>query len=167
MIKTHAHRSLVLAMLAAPAAMPLAGCEQIEHQTGISKPAQTGAVGGAAFGGIIAALADANPAWIAASVVLGGVTGGLIGDHLGRKDAETHASNNLGALERLGEGQTERWSNSETGNSGSTTIHRVAHNEDGSICKDYTETVHTREQNVTRDGRACRAAGGGWVVAAG
>jgi surface antigen len=171
MMDTQARRTRstfgALLMLAGAATIPLAGCEQLESQTGLNKSTQTGALGGAAFGGIVAALANANPAWIAASVVLGGVAGGAIGNHLGREDAEQHASRNLNALDTLAEGQTERWSNSETGNSGSTTIHRVARNSDGSVCKEYTETVRTREETVTRDGRACRAPGGGWAVATG
>src|SRR6516165_6011625 len=114
-------KSLACIVLASMEAIPLGGCESIEKETGLSRQTQTGAAGGAAFGGIVSALADANPAWIAASVILGGVAGGLIGNHIGRKDAETHASNNLGALEHLGEGQTESWSDAETGNSGSTT----------------------------------------------
>ncbi len=167
MMNTYVRRSLALVLLGAAATLPLAGCEQLEHQTGLSKSAQTGALGGAAFGGIVAALANANPAWIAASVVMGGVAGGMIGDRMGRKDAETHVSRNLNALDTLAEGQTESWSNTETGNSGSTTIRRVARNEDGTVCKTYTETVRTREETVTRDGRACRTEGGGWVVATG
>lgn len=164
---TSACRSLALVMLAGAVALPLTGCEQIESQTGMNKSTQTGVVGGAAFGGIIAALANANPAWIAASVILGGVAGGAIGNHLGKQDAETHASRNLNALDSLAEGQTERWSNEETGNSGSTTIHQVVRNSDGSVCKTYSETIRTKEETVSRDGRACRAPGGGWAVASG
>ena len=37
----------------------------------------------------------------AASVVLGGVTGGVIGNHLGKEDATTHASRNASALDTL------------------------------------------------------------------
>src|SRR5206468_2191250 len=106
--------------LLAGLAMPLAGCETLERETGLNRHTLNGIGVGAAAGGIIAILADANPAWIAASMVLGGATGGFVGSHLGREDAERHARANLGALDRLGEGQTESWSNSRTGNHGST-----------------------------------------------
>src|SRR5438876_20885 len=128
-------RATVAAALALGfAALPLAGCETIHKETGLSLPTQQGALGGAAFGGIIAALANANPAWIAASIILGGVTGGAIGNYLGHKDAEHHARTNLGALEGLGEGQSSSWGNPASGNSGSTTVERVTQRPDGTLC---------------------------------
>lgn len=147
------------------AMLGLAGCETIERETGINLPTQQGAVAGATFGGIVAAIAGANPAWIAASVVLGGVTGGAIGNALGKKDAERHARNNLSALDGLGEGQTRSWSNEKTGNYGSTTVTRVRHDSDGRICKSYRESVHTRVESVTKEATACRYRGEGWVQA--
>ncbi|TAL01231.1 MAG: hypothetical protein EPO08_11085 [Rhodospirillaceae bacterium] len=166
MINTYGRRPLAVLLLAGAAMIPLAGCDMIESQTGLNRPTQEGAVGGAAFGGIIAALADANPAWIAASVVLGGVAGGAIGNSLGKEDATTHAEHNLHALDTLAEGQTESWSNSSSGNSGSTTVRQVTRNENGGVCKTYTETVHTGAETVTRDATACKASGGSWTVRA-
>lgn len=153
-----------LVLLVGTGAFTLAGCESIRRETGLSKEAQTGAVGGAAFGGIVAAIAGANPAWIAASTILGGVTGGLIGDYLGKQDAERHARNNLTALDTLGPGQTSSWRDPETGNHGSTTVHRVWQNARGDTCKSYTETVHTRAKTVSEQGTVCRVPGGGWRV---
>jgi len=159
------HGAAMLALVSV-AAIPLAGCEQIESQTGMNRPTQEGVLGGAALGGIIAALANANPAWIAASVVLGGVAGGEIGHALGKKDATTHAEHNLHALDSLAEGQTESWSNSSSGNSGSTTVHQISQRSDGTICKTYTETIRAGAETVTRDGTACKVAGGTWAVKA-
>ena len=64
MVNAYGHGSLAVLLLSA-ALISLTGCEMIESQTGLNRPTQEGAVGGAAFGGIIAALANANPAWIA------------------------------------------------------------------------------------------------------
>ena len=153
--------SLTLAIIAA---LSLGGCEMIEEQTGLNRSTQKGAFTGAAVGGIIAALAQANPGWIAASVVMGGVAGGAIGNSLGKKDATTHVSRNLHALDTLAEGQAESWSNSKTGNGGSTTVRRVSRKSDGTVCKTYTESVRTKEQTVTKDGTACKAPGKSWVV---
>jgi surface antigen len=151
--------------LLAGIAGPLAGCETLERETGLNRHTLNGIGVGAAAGGIIALLANANPAWVAASVVLGGTAGGVIGSHLGRDDAERHARNNLGALDRLSEGQTESWSNSRTGNHGSTTVRRVTlHRDTGELCKSYRETVHAGSETVTRDGTACRRSGGTWRV---
>jgi surface antigen len=147
-------RGAVAVLLAASIGLlPIAGCETIQRETGIGRNAQIGAAGGAAFGGIIAAIAGANPAWIAASVVLGGVTGGVIGDRMGRDDAEKHARTNYNAIDKLAQGQTESWSNKKTGNYGSTTVTRVTTNADGVVCKSYREAVHTSAESVTK-GRA-------------
>jgi surface antigen len=163
-MKSTARTAAAVLMLASVAALPLAGCESVQQETGLSKETQTGALGGAAFGGIIAALAGANPAWIAASTVLGGVTGGLIGNYLGKQDAEKHAQNNLGALDTLGQGQSSSWSNAKTGNSGSTKVTAVSTRSDGTVCKSYTETVHTSAETVTKQATACKAPGGSWKV---
>jgi surface antigen len=167
MTSNHKRAALAVMMLAGASTIPLAGCEMLSSQTGMDKSTTTGVVAGGAAGGIIALLADANPAWVAASVVLGGVTGGVIGNHLGKDDAQRHAQNNLHALDTLAEGQTESWSDSKTGNSGSTTVHTVMRNGDGGVCKTYTETVRTGADTVTRDGTACRDSGGGWAVRTG
>jgi surface antigen len=155
-------KSIAMLLLVSASLLPIAGCETIQRETGWSKSTTTGVVSGASAGGIIALLADANPAWVAASVVLGGVAGGAIGNALGKDDAKKHASTNLHALDTLAEGQTESWHNSKTGHSGSTTVRRVTRKSDGIVCKSYTEVVHAGSDTVTRDGTACRGPGGTW-----
>jgi surface antigen len=162
MMMKSVQRSLACFMLVSMAAIPLGGCESIEKETGFNKQTQEGAAGGAAFGGIVAALADANPALIAASIILGGVAGGAIGDHLGKSDAEKHATTNLRALDSLGKGQSESWSDARNGNSGSTTVTNVAVEPNGHTCKSFVETVRTGARTVTDDATACKAPGGTW-----
>jgi len=166
MITLRTRQTLAALLLAGAAALPLSGCETIQRETGWNRSTQTGIAGGAAAGGIIAALADANPAWIAASVILGGVAGGYLGNALGKEDAQKHANNNLHALNNLAEGQTESWHDSKTGHSGSTTVHHVSRSDDGTVCKTYTEKVHAGSENVTREGRACKEPGKGWTTSA-
>jgi surface antigen len=153
---------IVALVVVALGLMPVAGCQTIERETGLSLRTQRGAAAGAAFGGIIAALANANPAWIAASVIMGGVAGGAISNHLGREDSERHARTNYSALDRLKQGQTDRWENKKTGNYGSTTVTRVTTQSGGVLCKSYREEVHTRAESVTKEGTACKDAGGSW-----
>lgn len=157
-------RTAVTLAVIATFGVSLCGCETIERETGFNRSTQIGAAGGAAFGGIVAALANANPAWIAASVILGGVAGGAIGNAMGKEDAERHARANLGALDTLGQGQTESWSNSRTGNRGSTTVTRVVNRDSGQTCKSYRETIHTSVETVTKEGTACRYPGGTWKL---
>src|SRR5215831_18185409 len=156
MIKSYPTKSIAVFLLASASLLPITGCETIERETGLNRSTQTGAAAGAAFGGIVAALADANPAWIAASVILGGVAGGAIGNKLGKDNAEKHARTHLNALDTLGAGQTKKWSDRRTGNSGSTRVTKVVKRDDGTVCKTYVETVNT----VTRHATACRAPGG-------
>ena len=149
-----------LALLLAVSGLP--GCDTVEKETGISKDAQIGGVSGAAVGGVIAGLAGASPAWIAGSIILGGITGGVIGNYLGKEDAEKHAKTNLEALDKLGPGKTAGWKDDKTGNYGSTTVNSETKNGDGSICKTFTETVHADNKTTTKSGKACKAPGGSW-----
>ena len=157
---------VAVTLIVALSALPLAGCETIQRETGFNRDTQMGAAGGAAFGGIIAALADANPAWIAASVIMGSVAGGALGNYLGKDDAGKHVRTNLSALEHLGAGQTARWHDNKTGNSGSTRVNRVFTASNGRPCKDYVETVHTAEKTVTEEATACRQPNGAWQLRA-
>ncbi len=156
----------VTLVVALAGATTLAGCQSIERETGLSSQTQTGAAGGAAVGGIIAALADANPAWIAASVILGGVTGGAVGHYLGEDDAKKYAQNHYQALDNLHAGQTSSWRDPSSGNYGSTTVHRTFTAADGALCKDFTETVHTSAKDMSERATACRAENGEWQVRA-
>lgn len=142
-------------------ALPLAGCESIERETGLGRQTQMGAAGGAAAGGVIAAIAGANPAWIAASTILGGVAGGALGEYLGQDEAEQAAQNNINALNSLGPGQSSSWS--EGNASGSTTVNSV-YTANGRTCKTFTEVIRTPEKTVSQDGTACRTADGSWQV---
>ena len=151
-------------LIAGVAALPLAGCETIQKETGLSRDTQAGALGGAAFGGIVAALAHANPAWIAASVIMGGVAGGALGNYLGKDDAEKHVATNLSALNNLGAGQTASWADNQTGNSGSTTVKSVFTAANGETCKSYSETVKTAQKTVTEEATACKQSDGTWKV---
>lgn len=168
MIASGAVRKVSVAALvvALAGATTLAGCQSIERETGLNTQTQTGAAGGAAFGGIIAALADANPAWIAASVILGGIAGGSIGHYLGEHDAKQYAENHYKALDNLRAGQTSTWRDPSTGNYGSTTVHRTFTAADGALCKNFTETVHTSSKDVRETATACKASNGDWQVRA-
>lgn len=164
MLQGRTKKIAALVLLAGVGATVLTGCESIEKETGIGKSTQTGVLGGATFGGIVAALAGANPAWIAASVVLGGVTGGVIGNYLGKDEAQKHAETNLRALDTLGQGQSSSWTDNKSGNSGSTTVNGVTTKADGAVCKAFTETIRTSARTVTESATACKAAGGAWKV---
>lgn len=163
MIRRHSKAAVAAALSLGLAAAPLAGCQNVERETGVSTEAQGGALGGAAVGGVVSALAGANPAWIAASTILGGIAGGALGEFMTRDNAERHAQNNVQALDNLGPGQSSSWSDPQSNSSGSTTVNSV-YTANGRTCKTFTEVVRTPERNVSRDGTACQTADGDWQV---
>jgi len=142
----------------------IVGCESIEKETGLSKGTQTGVAGGAAAGGLIAALAGASPAWIAGSIILGAVAGGVIGNQLSKKDKEQYSSSSYDALSTQGKGGTTSWNNPETGNSGSTTINEVFTKADGTKCKRFTTKITAKGKTDTTNGVACQEKDGTWKV---
>lgn len=146
------------------ATTPLVGCATIERETGIGRKAQTGAAAGGATGGVIAALAGANPAWIAASVILGGVAGGLIGNELGKKDKEKYAASGYEAISTMGKGGRTSWSNPQTGNSGTTTVDDVWTKADGTKCKRFTQTITASGNTHSTSGIACQEQDGTWKI---
>jgi surface antigen len=84
-----------------------------------------GGMGGGATGGLIAAAAGANPAWIAFSVLAGGLVGGAIGNRLDEKDKEMATRAAQQAFESNRTGSSSTWQNPETGASGSVTPTRT------------------------------------------
>lgn len=140
----------------------LAGCANVERQTGLGTGAQTGAVTGAAAGGLIAGLAGAHPAWIVGSILMGAVAGGLVGDYLSDRDKEQHAATSYDALETQQTGGQSTWSNPDSGNSGSTRILNVYRTADGRLCKDFEQTISAGGQSETANGTACQQSDGTW-----
>ena len=141
-----------------------AGCETIERETGLGTGAQAGAAGGAATGGLIAALAGANPAWIAFSVIAGGVAGGFLGDALDDNDKQYHANSGYQAFETQDQGGSTSWNNPDSGNSGSTTIDNTFTRSDGTQCKNFTQTINAEGKEQTVYGTACQQADGTWKI---
>ena len=107
-------------VIAGLATTSVAGCAEIERSTGIGTKGQVGTVGGATVGGLIAAAAGASPAWIAGSVILGALTGGVIGSILDDRDKELHAQSSYNAIKSKKAGGQTAWNNPDTGSSGTT-----------------------------------------------
>ena len=153
-----------MAVVAALGATALSGCETVERETGIGKGAQTGALGGAAVGGVISAIAGANPAWIAGSTILGAVAGGLLGDYLTKQDREQHARSSYQAFESKSAGGQIDWTNAESGNNGTTKIDRVYRTTEGRLCKDFTQTINAGGRTETINGTTCQEPDGTWKM---
>jgi len=142
----------------------LAGCESIERETGFGEKAQIGAGGGATTGGLIAAATGAGPLWIAASTILGGLTGGAIGDWLDRQDQREYAHSTYDAFETRGPGGEVSWRNPETGAYGTTRITDRYVDDEGRTCKTFTQRISGQDRTETTSGLACQQADGNWAV---
>lgn len=142
----------------------VAGCESIERETGLGEKAQIGGAGGAATGGLIAAATGAGPLWIAASTILGGITGGAVGDWLDEEDQKEYAHSTYDAFEEGQPGEQYTWSNPTTGAQGTTRITDSYVNEAGEPCKTFTQRIAGDDRTETTTGVACEEPDGDWAV---
>jgi len=137
------------------------GCETME-----ANPKTTiGAVGGAAVGGLIAAAAHGSPAAIAASVIGGGLLGGLAGNMLDERDRRMAAETTHRALETASTGATVPWQNPDTGHSGAVTPTRTYQTASGTFCREYQQSVTIDGKSEQVTGTACRQPDGSWRAA--
>ncbi len=142
----------------------VAGCSQIEGYTGFGKKAQIGGAGGAAAGGLLAAVAGASPLGLAAGVILGGLAGGAIGNMLDNNDKDAALKAQQQSLENNTSGQATAWNNPDSGNSGSYTPTNTYQTQDGKDCRDFQQTITIDGKKETATGSACRMANGTWQV---
>ena len=134
------------------------GCETME-----ANPKTTiGAVGGAAVGGLIAAAAHGSPAAIAASVIGGGLLGGLAGNMLDERDRRMAVESTHRALETAPTGTTVAWQNPDTGHSGAVTPTRTYQTASGTFCREYQSSVAIDGKPEQVTGTACRQPDGSW-----
>ncbi len=114
------------------------------------------------MGGLIAAAAHGSPAAIAASVIGGGLLGGLVGDVLDERDKKMAAETAHRALETAPTGTSVAWQNPDTGNSGTVTPTRTYQTANGTYCREYQQTVVIDGKPEQVKGTACRQPDGSW-----
>ncbi len=142
----------------------IAGCSQIEEETGLGKSTQIGAAGGAAAGGLLAAALGASPLGLAAGVILGGLGGGAIGSLIDDSDKEQAVRAQQQALAENTDGQSSAWTDPTDGHSGTYTPQNTYTSADGRTCRDYQQTVTIDGKTETATGTACKQADGSWRV---
>jgi surface antigen len=145
-------------------AVVFASCASMSDTFKDNPKAVLGSVGGAAAGGAIAAVAHANPAVIAASVLAGGLLGGYIGRKLDDRDKRMAAEAAQQAFESNRTGQAATWSNPDSGNSGSVTPTRTYQLADGQYCREYTQDIYIGGEKHQTYGTACRQPDGSWKI---
>jgi surface antigen len=130
-----------------------------------------GAVGGATAGGLLGAgLSGGDPVLTAASVILGGLFGGMVGDRLDAADRKMaqHAASQ--ALEYAPVGQQIPWHNPDSGHGGwvaPTRTYTRPSQGGGTLqtCREYQTVVPIAGREERAYGVACRDAAGEWRIA--
>jgi len=157
-----ATRRTVAAMLLL--AFALGGCAATGEAIRDNPKTTMGGMLGAASGGLIAAAAGGGTAGIIGGVLLGGLVGGAIGNHLAQKDKELAMQNAQLALESSRTGSTSSWQNPDSGNSGTITPTRTYQDAGGQYCREYQQNITIGGEIHQSYGTACRQPDGSWKI---
>lgn len=134
--------------------------------TGINKQqigTVVGALGGAYLGENVGG-GKGKTLGIAAGTMLGSMVGGQIGASLDRADRGYFENTAQASLDHNAAGTTSRWLNPNTGNSGTITPTRHYQRNDGSFCREFTQTISIAGEDQEAYGTACRDANGVWRI---
>jgi len=142
----------------------LGSCATLKEKAADNPKGLLGALGGAAVGGGIAALAGGGAGWIVAGSLLGGLAGGAIGKNLDDKDKAKANAAAHEAFESGHTGQASVWDNPDSGNSGSVTPTRTYQLANGQYCREYTQDIVIGGEKHQTHGTACRQADGSWKI---
>ena len=141
--------------------MALTGCQD---GGGLGPRTALGGLGGAAGGGLIASAAGGNAQVIAASVILGGLVGGAIGERLDQRDKQLANQSAQRAFETTPAGQASTWRNPDSGHSGSVTPTRTFQAANGGYCREFQQEITVGGQRQQSFGTACRQPDGQWRI---
>jgi surface antigen len=122
---------------------------------------------GAAVGGFIGSKigkGTGNKVAIGAGVLAGGLLGNKLGSQLDCRDQEYHANTAQSSFETQKTGTTASWVNPDTGHAGSVTPTRTYQTEDGTPCREFTQTIEVNGQKQAGYGTACRQPDGSWRI---
>ena len=142
----------------------LGGCAQMGQTARDNPKATTGGLLGAAGGGLIAAAAGGGAAGIIGGVLIGGLLGGAIGNHLDQKDKELAMQSAQRSFESARTGETSSWHNPDSGNSGTVTPTRTYQTGTGAYCREYNQEIMIGGEPHKSYGTACRQPDGSWKI---
>jgi surface antigen len=147
--------------LVAASALALAGCAgQGDKQTG-------GTLVGAAAGGLLGAQFGSGTGKLvgtALGVLAGAYLGNQVGQSLDNADKAAMKQSTQYSLEATKVGHTSKWSNPDSGNSGTITPTNTYQTPAGEYCREYQQTVTVGGKTEEAYGTACRQPDGTWRV---
>ena len=144
------------------AALALAGCSET---TGSKEG--LGTLLGAVAGGVAGSqVGDGRGQLIATGVgtLLGAVIGSEIGKSLDRADQLALQHETQNTLENAPSGSTNTWHNPDSGNSGTITPTQTYQQNDGTYCREFTQSVTVAGETQQAYGTACRQPDGTWQI---
>jgi surface antigen len=145
-------------------AVTTASCTQLSQGVQDNPKAVLGALGGAALGGGIAALAGGGTGAIVGATLGGALLGGFVGNRLDARDKQMAAQAAQQAFESSQAGQPTVWNNPDSGNSGSITPTRTYQLANGAYCRQYQQTIRIGGEPQQSYGTACRQPDGTWKI---
>lgn len=143
--------------------LALTSCQTVGQGVANNPKTTLGGMLGAAGGGLIAAAAGGGTAGIIGGVLLGGLVGGAIGNHLDQKDKEIAYQNAQRTFENTRTGESSTWRNPDSGNSGSVTPTRTFRS-GGQYCREYQQEIIVGGEVQNSYGTACRQPDGNWKI---
>jgi len=149
--------------LVAATALLLSGClgqGQGQKQTG-------GTLVGAAAGGLLGSQFGGGAGKLAATAIgalAGAYVGNQIGESLDNADKAAMQQSAQYSLESTKVGAISKWSNPDSGNSGSITPTKTYKASTGEYCREYQQTVTVGGKTEEAFGTACRQPDGAWQV---
>ena len=129
------------------------GCNQIRNE-------DAGVVLGGAIGGLLGSQIGDGKGQLAATAA-GALAGALIGGGVGRSMDELDRRRQQTVLEQVPTGQTDGWSNPDTGHQYAVTPTRTYETQSG-YCREYTTEAWIGGRKETVYGKACRQPDGSW-----
>jgi surface antigen len=140
----------------------LGGCADLQNN-----PKQgVGTLAGAAAGGLLGAQFGGGTGQLAATgagVLLGGLLGSEVGRSLDRADRLAMQQTTQSTLETGRTGVASQWRNPDTGNYGTVTPLRTTE-ANGTVCREYQQTISMGGQAQEGYGTACRQPDGTWRI---
>ena len=155
-------RTSIALLFAVTMATP--SCTQLTQNVENNPKAVLGALGGAALGGGIAALAGGGTGAIVGATLGGALLGGYVGHRLDARDKQMAAQAAQQAFESSQAGQPTVWNNPDSGNSGSITPTRTYELANGTYCRQYEQTITIGGEPQQSYGTACRQPDGTWKI---
>lgn len=142
-------------------ALSLVACEQGHEKQ------QIGTIAGAAAGALLGSQighGTGRTLAIVAGTVAGAWLGGKLGKSLDKRDQEAMQQTTQKSLETSPTGTVSKWSNPDSGHSGTVTPQTTFTNKDGLKCREYQQTVTADGKTETAYGTACQQTDGSWKV---